>query len=162
MFKILTGLAAAFFLASTACAQDDYEARMALAQETMQLSGADGMVTQMLDMMMPTMEPALRQQYPGADDAQVQAALDLIAGAFNAAAPEMVEASAQVYAENFTAEELAAINAFYRTQAGEKLTELLPVITQETSLVGQRIGMRVMQSINPRVVEIMAGDAAAE
>lgn len=172
MFKMLTGLAATILLSTTALAQDDSatadadaETRMELARETMRLSGGEGIMAQMLDIMTPTLRPALMQQYPEASDDQVSRSIDLIAQSFQDASPELLEASARVYAENFTAEEIDAINDFYRTPVGAKLTELLPTISQEASLAGQRTATRVMMEINPQVRAIMtegAGEPESE
>lgn len=163
MFKMLSALAATVLLSTTALVQDDEaadaETRMELARETMRLSGGEGILTQMLDLMMPTLRPALMQQYPEASDDQVSRAMDVIAKAFRDASPELLEASARVYAENFTAQEIEAINDFYRTPVGAKLTELLPTISQEASLAGQRMATRAMMEINPQVRAIMTEEA---
>ena len=160
MLKALTALAGALVLASAAGAQEENaQARLDLARETMALTGADGMVNQMLDMMMPTMRPALMQQYPDATDAQIAEAIDLIRDAFREASPELVDGGAQVYADLFTVEELEAINAFYRTPAGAKLVELLPEVTERSNLIGQRVATRVMMGVNPQINAIMQAGA---
>lgn len=157
MQRLISGLGALLVLAATSGAQaEEAEDRLDLARETMVLTGAEGMASQMLDLMMPTMGPAIRQQYPDASDAQVAAALALIAEAFREASPEMVDGAAQIYAEMFTAQELEAINAFYRTPAGAKLVELMPELTQRSNLVGQRAATRVMVTINPQIEALMA------
>lgn len=160
MERLIIGLSAIFvFFAAGGAQADDAETRLELARETMALTGAEGLAEQMLDMMMPTMTPAIRQQYPDASDAQVAEALDLISTAMREASPELVDGGAQVYAEMFTAEELQAINAFYRTPAGARLVELMPELTRRSGLVGQRVATRVMITINPKVQAIMTAEA---
>jgi hypothetical protein len=160
MRTLIIGLSAILVgLAAGGAQADDAEARLELARETMALTGAEGLAEQMLDMMMPTMAPAIRQQYPDASDAQVAEALDRISSAMREASPELVDGGAQVYADMFTADELEAINAFYRTPAGARLVELMPELTRRSSLVGQRVATRVMITINPEIQAIMSAEA---
>jgi hypothetical protein len=53
---------------------------------------------------------------------------------------ELTNAVVLVYASNFSAAELRDLTAFYNTPTGQKFLQKMPVITQQTMLVGQKFG----------------------
>ena len=155
MIRAVLAACALLTLAHPANAQDDDALRLALARETLELTGAQDMANQMSDMMMPTLAPALRQQYPNATSDQINEALAVIGEAMRSTGPEMVEATAALYAERFTASELEAINAFYQTDAGRKTITLLPELMQQGAMIGQQLSVRAMTEIQPQIDAIM-------
>jgi hypothetical protein len=48
---------------------------------------------------------------------------------------------------------LRQIQAFYRTPAGQKLLEKLPVITQESFAVGNKFGQGIANELRGKVIE---------
>ena len=48
-----------------------------------------------------------------------------------------------VYARHFTVEEMESMIAFYRTPTGQKLVSKLPVLTEESMMVGRQWGMEL-------------------
>ncbi|MFB3046030.1 MAG: DUF2059 domain-containing protein [Acidiferrobacterales bacterium] len=48
-----------------------------------------------------------------------------------------------VYARHFTVAEMESMIAFYRTPAGQKLVSKLPVLTEESTMVGRQWGMEL-------------------
>ncbi|MBE9063129.1 DUF2059 domain-containing protein [cf. Phormidesmis sp. LEGE 11477] len=52
-----------------------------------------------------------------------------------------------IYAQHFTIEDLDAIIAFYRTPAGQAVIEKMPMVLQDSLLVGQHWGMGIAQEI---------------
>jgi len=152
-FGIATALVIALSL--PVWAQDDAQARLEAARETMALSGAEAGAVQAMEMMLPTLRPALRQQYPDASSEQMDRAIALISETMAATGPEIAEAGARSYANRFTLTELEEINAFYRTETGTKMVRLLPVLMQEGAIEGQQIGALAMGSIQPEIQAIM-------
>ncbi|EDX83972.1 hypothetical protein S7335_1669 [Synechococcus sp. PCC 7335] len=52
-----------------------------------------------------------------------------------------------IYARHFTLTEINAIIDFYRTPVGQAVIEKMPLVVQDSSLVGQRWGMGIAQEI---------------
>ena len=155
MIRLVSAMGLTLALSQSVWAQDDAQARLEAARETMVLTGAESSSVQMMDMVMPSMIPALRQQFPNASAEQLDRAMALISETLLATGPEIVEVSAQAYANRFTLAELEEINAFYRTETGSKVVRLLPVILQEGAVEGQQIAMMAMGSIQPQIEAIM-------
>lgn len=155
MIRLVAAMGLTLALSQSVWAQDDAQARLEAARETMVLTGAESTSVQMMDMVMPSMIPALRQQFPNASAEQLDRAMALISETLLAIGPEIVEVSAQAYANRFTLAELEEINAFYRTETGSKVVRLLPVILQEGAVEGQQIAMMAMGSIQPQIEAIM-------
>jgi len=52
-----------------------------------------------------------------------------------------------IYAQHFTIEELDAIIAFYKTPAGQSVLEKMPLVLQDSMLIGQHWGTEIAQQI---------------
>lgn len=63
----------------------------------------------------------------------------------------------RIYREAFTEAELRAMIAFYKTPAGQKLVEMTPRITRETSMVAQQLMQKRMPELQRRIMEQMGG-----
>lgn len=159
MLRVLICACALVAPAQAAFAQDaSDEAREALALEMVELSGAAALAQQGFTMMMPTIAPALREQYPDATPDQIDQALTLIREAFEGATPQLMSAAASHYAAAFTAEELDAINAFYRSETGAKFVQAQPTLMQQTAMSSQMIAGQAMMAIQPEVEAIFASE----
>jgi len=66
---------------------------------------------------------------------------------------------AELYADSFTAEEMRAIAAFYRTPAGAKSLKLAPKLMQEGAALGERL---MMENIGELQANIAAESARLE
>ena len=156
MIRLVLIASAVLLCVSPAFAQDNMDQRMEAARQTMALTGAETLSTDMMDAMMPTIVPALRQQYPDATEQQLESAMAVISEAMLSTGPEIIEASARAYAARFTLEELEEINAFYETETGAKMMSVMPELMQEGMQAGQRIAVQTMTRIQPQVDAIMA------
>lgn len=156
MLRIVLAAGAALILATPSLAQTDADARLAAAERTMALSGGADMGRQMMAMMMPSIEPALRAQYGSATDAQIAEAMALVEQTLNDLFPGIIEESARAYAEAFTLEELEQINAFYETPTGRKLVQTMPALMERVSRISERNAIEAMQAIQPQIDAIMA------
>ena len=61
--------------------------------------------------------------------------------------------AATLYVDLFTPEELEGIAAFLRTEAGQGLIRKTPALMQQSSMLGQRIGMMAGVRAGPRLAE---------
>lgn len=66
--------------------------------------------------------------------------------------PEMIK----IYAEVFTAEELRDINAFYRTETGQKTIRLMP----QLSAAGAQLGLQRIQQNGAELQRMIQAEAA--
>lgn len=62
------------------------------------------------------------------------------------------EMSYEIYHKHFTIAELKEIVAFYKTPTGSKVTNLLPQITQEGMLKGQKQGESLVPVLQKRIL----------
>jgi hypothetical protein len=66
---------------------------------------------------------------------------------------ELTEAMVTIYSSNFTAAELRAVIAFYKTPAGQKFLAKTPDITQQSMLAGQAFGKSVADDMKKQMIE---------
>jgi hypothetical protein len=84
----------------------------------------------------------LERMLPGVAEAMVKTFRD------PAVIDEMIAEMAPLYANNYTADELRQLAAFYKTPVGRKTMQLTPRLTAESMAIGQRIMM-------PRIGKMM-------
>ena len=157
MIKFFLAAVSAVMLSFSAQAQSDVDPeRMELARELVRISGAEIAMNEMMTMMMPTIRPALVAENPSASTAQINQAMSIIEGAMMGAMPEMLEASAAVYARRFTAAELREINEFYRSPVGSKLASELQSMMVESGTAGEQIAMRAVLAVGPEISAALA------
>jgi hypothetical protein len=99
-----------------------------------------------------SLKPAIVQNRPQAERAFETHRPQLMAS-MGTRLSELAEQTAIIYANNFSAEELRTIAAFFRTPTGEKYLEKLPVITQESMGAGQRFGQAVAIELRNRITD---------
>lgn len=133
-------LIAGGYVAGTARA--DTDAKRAKVDMLLVVSGTAETTTQMVRTLLPQFLGMLRQAFPGAPPAVMQAFDEEIKRELQAATPELIDEMAALYARNFTREEVEAMIAFWQTPAGRKMAQLLPRITQESLVLGQSWGQR--------------------
>lgn len=151
MFKLIICGFAALTLSVSAYAQEIDEERLALAHELLKLSGVEALTEQAMEATMPTLLPGIQQQYPGASIQQYNEAIAILSEALLAAVPEIISASAEIYARRFTADELRDINAFYRTETGRKMVAEQPAMLAEITQISERLGLTAALSVNDEV-----------
>jgi hypothetical protein len=63
---------------------------------------------------------------------------------------QMIDVSVNIYARQFTAEELRQIAAFYKTPVGVKMLTQMPALTQESMRESQRVILPLITKISDR------------
>jgi len=84
-----------------------------------------------------------------------EAVMPVLMAAFEQRYDELTDVLANVYAANFTADELRDMSAFYRSPTGQKVLQLLPTIAQQSMQAGQAYGHRISEEIKQRLIEEM-------
>ena len=81
------------------------------------------------------------------------AATPVVIDAMNARVMELLGPIADIYARNFTVNEMHQLVAFYRTPAGQKFMDKSSVVTEEMATVGQSIGHTIGREMQERMIE---------
>lgn len=98
------------------------------------------------------LKPAIVQNRPEAER-EFDAVMPKLMEGMGARLNELAEQTAIIYANNFSADELRQITAFFRTPAGVKYLEKLPLITQQSMAAGQSFGQAVAIELRNRITD---------
>jgi hypothetical protein len=148
------GVAALHVLVSVdvARAQAPSPEALAAAKELIETVHLNEVYKAIIPTMMKTLRPAVVQGRPEVDR-QYDALVPVMMEAFQDRVSEMSEAAAIVYARNFSADDLHALNEFYKTPAGQKLVQKLPVVTQELTSAGAKFGQSLGRDVQQRMID---------
>jgi hypothetical protein len=151
-FRIGALLAALLFSLMPVRAQSPVSDTEAAARELVTTMKLDEQFKTLMPVIMKTIKPAIVQNRPDVErgfDALMPA---LMAG-MQARMGELVDAVVAVYASNFSADEMRAATAFYRTPAGQKFLQKNPLVAQQTMLLGQKFGQSVGAEAQKQMIE---------
>jgi len=128
--------------ASDARAQDDAADAAALdaARRLIDVSGIEGTLSPIVDVLVAQLTPLLRAQAPRLTDDQFADFQATFEEEMQALIPELLEYNARSYADAFTRDELEALIDFYQTPVGRKAIEKLPALTQQSMAAGAVLG----------------------
>ncbi|MGH8518501.1 MAG: DUF2059 domain-containing protein, partial [Panacagrimonas sp.] len=107
---------------------------MAAARELTAAAKLDDQLKMILPMIMQNLKPAIVQGRPQVER-DYDAIMPAIMTAMNARLGELIEATAALYAHNFTAEELREVAAFYRGPIGQKYLQKQQSILQQSMVL---------------------------
>jgi uncharacterized protein len=116
--------------------------RVSAAKDMFKAMGQDAQFEAVINTMMRGMAQQLKQQRPAAAT-QIDEAATLMIGKFLARKGEMVDLTAALYAEKFTAAELREVTAFYISPIGKKMVSEQPGIMQRSMVAGMEWGRRI-------------------
>ncbi len=140
--------AAAFVLitaSAAAPARADDASRLQAARTIVEVTHAADNLRRFLPTFSQQMRPLLLQS--GADAKEVDTFMTEIGKRFAAQTDSFVDLAAQVYAREFSQDDLDALLAFYRMPAGQHLLDKQVVITQGMVAVGQQWGQAVARQV---------------
>ncbi len=75
--------------------------------------------------------------------------------AFRNKLPELLRIARDAYARHLTDQELRDVTAFYSSASGKRLSEVTPIITQESMVSGAAIGRSAGEAAFPKIIERM-------
>ncbi|WP_291844011.1 DUF2059 domain-containing protein [Maricaulis sp.] len=150
MTRFLIGALSAVFLIVSLPpveAQDaDATRRVELARQIVEASTSEDVYRIALETSLPLARQNFAVSIPGATDAQLDEAMDIMLEIMMSTYPDVVEVSSNVYASRFTEAELVEILAFYQTPVGRKLASEMPGITGELAQIGEMLGGQAVQN----------------
>jgi uncharacterized protein len=138
--------------AGPAGAQSPSPEAMAAARELIVTMRAADYFKTLMPAIMQQLKPAIVQNRPQVER-DYDAIVPLLLDSMNARVNEIIDQIAALYARNFSVEELREVVAFYRGPTGQKFVQKLPLITQESMVIGQRFGQSIGAEIHGRIVE---------
>lgn len=144
--------ALAVLSAAPTLAQSPSPDALAAAKELVTTMNLAEQFKSLMPMIMKNLKPAIVQGRSDVDR-DYEAMAPILLEGFEARMGELSEAVAIVYSSNFSADDLRAVTAFYRTPAGRKLLEKTPVVAQQTMAAGQKFGQSVAADMQKRIIE---------
>jgi uncharacterized protein len=156
VFRIVGLLAILLFSLTPVRAQSPASDAEAAARELIVTMKIDDQFKALLPMIMKTMKPAIVQNRADVER-EYDALVPVLLAGMQARLGEFSDAVVAVYASNFSADELRAATAFYRTPAGQTFLQKSPLVAQQTMLLGQKFGQSVGADAQKRMIEQLRG-----
>jgi hypothetical protein len=125
---------------------------MAVAKELMEAGKAADQANMLLPLLFQQLKPVIVQGRPNVERDYDKIA-PVLMEAFTQQTQAMLDEIAAIYARNFTVEEKRQLATFYRSPAGQKFIEKMPVIAQQSMAAGQKIGQKIAQDLQARIME---------
>jgi hypothetical protein len=145
-------LAAMVFSLAPAFAQSPTSDTTAAARELIATMKLDEQFKALMPMILKSMKPAIVQNRADVERDFDALTPQLLSG-FEARISELADAIVVIYASNFSADELRAATAFYRTPAGQKFLQKTPFVAQQTMAAGQNFGQSVGAEAQKRMMD---------
>jgi uncharacterized protein len=152
LFRLAGLFALVLLLAAPARAQSPSPDALAAAKELVTTMNLAEQFKALMPMIMKNLKPAIVQGRNDVDR-DYEAMTPILLEGFEARMGELSEAVAIVYSSNFSADDLRAVTAFYKTPAGRKLLEKTPLVAQQTMAAGQKFGQSVAADMQKRIIE---------
>jgi hypothetical protein len=149
--RIVGLLAVLLFSIMPVRAQPAFESEVA-ARELMNTMKVDDQFKALLPIIMKSIKPAIVQNRADVER-DYDALMPRLMAGMEARMSELSDALVAIYSSNFSAEELRAVTAFYRTPAGQKFLLKTPLIAQQTMAAGQKFGQSVGADAQKRMIE---------
>ncbi len=138
------GLALCLLAAAPAWAEAPTEEARTAARELAGVLGVQNQVGQMLGLMRGQMVQMIQRGAPGQSPAQVAQTVDeVLLPEFRARLGELTEVVTELYAENYTLDDMKELRAFYATPLGQRVLKVGPVIATQGFAAGRRWGEAV-------------------
>ena len=128
--------------ASAPAARADDASRLRIARDVVEVAHAGDHMKALMPTFLGQMKGMLKAQGT-VDDKQAQVFLDRFQARFAEGIPAFVDLVAEVYAREFSEEDLTNLLAFYRTPAGQHLLDKQVPIAQAMAQVGARWGQSI-------------------
>ena len=142
MFITACAMALSMF-AFGASGQESADATEAAARELLEASGGEQMGLQVMQQLLGSFK-STRPEVPQEFWDEFMKSVD---------PDELVELVVPIYVKHLTKEEMEAATAFYRTPEGAAILAKLPLIVQESMMVGQQWGGQLAEDVVKRLQE---------
>ena len=152
LFRMAGLVAAVLLLTTPARAQSPSPESTAAAKELIDTINLANQFKNLAPVIMKNLKPAIVQGRSDVDR-DYDAMMPVVLEAFQARIGELTDALAIIYSSNFSAEELRAVIAFYKTPVGQKFLQKQPLLVQQSMTAGQKFGRSVAADMQKRMIE---------
>lgn len=122
----------------------------------LEMTGALKMGQQFSDMFIEQMSQALKKALPDIPEGAFEIIQEEVHAVINEEMqkPEGMQNQVRLlYHRHFTHSEIKGIINFYETPLGQKVVQMMPVLTREGMEIGKELGQKVVPVINDRVMK---------
>jgi uncharacterized protein len=145
-------LAATLLGSGPAAAQTPAPDALAAARELVTTMKAGDMLKSLMPVILQQLKPVIVQGRPQVER-DFDAIMPTLVEAMTTKTDEFNDLVADIYARNFTAAEIREVTTFYHSPVGQKLLEKMPVISQESMMIGQKWGQAIAGDMRNRIIE---------
>lgn len=148
----MTGCLLALFLAwpGTALSQKASPEALAAAKELIIATNAADQFKTLGPLLMQELKPAIVQNRPQVERAYDELMPKMLEG-MNSELGAIMEATAIIYANNFSVEEMREVAAFYSRPVGQKLLQKMPVVMQQSMQMGRKFGESLARDLDEKM-----------
>jgi uncharacterized protein len=125
---------------------------LAAARELVATMQATNQFKTLLPTIIEGMKPAIVQGRPQVAK-DFDAIMPIVISGATQRLDELAEMLAEVYARNFTADEIRDLIAFYKTPTGKKLLQRQPAVARASLAAGQQFGQQLVTDIQQQIAE---------
>jgi uncharacterized protein len=116
----------------------------------MKMTGATKMADQLGVAIVTQMMASMKQQ-PNIPAKALQITKEETIRGFKRSIPALMKSLLPIYDKHFTHQEIRDLISFYKTRTGQKALKVLPLIIQDSMVLGQRHSQKVMPKIVQRI-----------
>ena len=159
--KILGGAVLAVVLTTSALAQTTGASadKMALARQMVEASGGQAQFGRVLDAMFNSMSQSLGANLPPEQERLRKILLEKVRERILGIAPQMLEATVKVYADNLTDKELHDYLSWIQSESGRSVSQKLPKITAESLVAMTPLIKDMTQGLKQDVIDAACQEA---
>jgi hypothetical protein len=155
--KHLTPIVAVFLIALLAAPYSSAETisaeKRADIEQLLEMTGALEIGKQMSDAVVAQMSQAIMASHPDLPPKIFDILNEEVSGLIGENLPNFVALVTPVYDKHYTDEEIKGLIRFYQTDLGKKTIQVLPVLMQESMMIGQQWGQALAPEIQKRIME---------
>ncbi|MDE2109877.1 MAG: DUF2059 domain-containing protein [Alphaproteobacteria bacterium] len=126
---------------------------MAAALDVLDAMNAKNTASVIIDAMAPVVMAQIRQGHPTASDKTLAAFDAAFKEEMGKSVDDLLKMQAAVYAEHFSAQDLNALAAFYRSDVGKRFVDEQPAIIKEVTPLAARWGQEAGQRAAQKAME---------
>jgi len=111
-------------------------AQIDAAMDLLKANNAAANMQAMLDVIVPLQAAQIRREHPNASDETIKQLIRIVNDAILSHTDDLIRLYAVAYARRFSAEEMQALAAFYRSDVGQKYLKELPGLMKDITPIG--------------------------
>lgn len=155
-FPVIPAALAIFLVGVSApLAQADETSRRSLVSEIFDVMEYGKVIEQTADVVASQIVVQVKTGRPDLDAVTESEIREVVRESFLGLKPEMMTFTERLMSRHFTEEELQAMLAFYKTEAGRKTIQVMPQIVQETTIWVQPAVKEIVPQIMKRVKALL-------